>query len=257
MLSETRRLLEVVHSLRRKCPWDRKQTHRSLVPYLLEEAYETVEAIESGKKDAMREELGDLLLQIVLHAEIASEGEGFAFEQVARAIADKMVRRHPHVFGSTRYKGVKDHSKRWTELKAKEKPKRSLLEGIPKAMPALQLAQRYGEIAGSVGFDWKNAEQVLKKVREELRELEQEVKRRNRDRSAIEGELGDLCFALAQFARHTGLNAERAARRGAIKFSRRFERVERMKKREGRLVSDCSVAELERAWEQVKREGRG
>src|SRR5208283_2582430 len=146
---------EIVHRLRRECPWDRKQTHRSLVPYLLEEAYETVDAIESRKSDLLREELGDLLLQVVLHAELCDEKGEFSFEDVARAIGEKMVRRHPHVFekqGKKKSTDPKEHQKNWTRLKSKEKPERSLLGGIPHAMPALQLAQRYGEIASSVGF---------------------------------------------------------------------------------------------------------
>src|SRR5688572_12086259 len=154
-LKETQRLLEVVHDLRTKCPWDRKQTHKTLVPYLLEEAYETIDAIDGGSPDEFREELGDFLLQVRLHAGNATERMGFRFEDVAKAIADKMVRRHPHIYGDVKYTSPKQHKKLWTELKAKEKPKRSRLDGIPRAMPALQLSQRYGEIASSVGFDWK------------------------------------------------------------------------------------------------------
>lgn len=157
-LKETQRLLKVVGELRKKCPWDRKQTHQTLVPYMLEEAYETVDAIETKKPDLLREELGDVLLQIALHAEIAREKGRFSFEDVAKSITDKMIHRHPDIYQKTRVRDMKDHLRNWTRLKNQEKPKRGLLQGIPKALPSLQRAQRYGEIASSVGFDWKDAD---------------------------------------------------------------------------------------------------
>lgn len=250
---ELQRLIEIVTELRAKCPWDRKQTHRSLLRYLLEEAYETVEAIESGSKDALREELGDLLLQVVLHAEIARGKGNFSIEDVARGIADKMVRRHPHVFGDEVGLSDRDHQKRWTELKKKEKPDRGLLAGQPKGMPSLQLAQRYGEIAGTVGFDWQNAKQVWQKVEEELDELKTEVKRRRPDKKAMQEELGDLFFSLSQLARHLGLDAEAAARQSTVKFSDRFERVEKEYRQRDEKLTDASIAELEAAWQRAKK----
>jgi tetrapyrrole methylase family protein / MazG family protein len=253
-LKETERLLKVVYDLRRKCPWDRKQTHRTLIPYLVEEAYETVDAIESGDEDALREELGDLLLQVVLHAELESQKRRFTFEDVARGIAEKMIRRHPHVYKNEAVaSNLKGHSRNWTKLKELEKPKKTLLEGTPRALPGLQLAQRYGEIAASVGFDWEKASQVLDKVKEELGELETELRRRKKRKVAIELELGDLFFSLANLARHLGVDADAAARKSAAKFADRFTKIEKKKRAEGKSLTDCTMEELDRAWESVKR----
>lgn len=250
VLPETARLLEVVHDLRTQCPWDKKQTHQSLIPYLLEEAYETIDAIRSGKSELFREELGDLLLQVALQSELASESKGFGFEEVSKAIADKMIRRHPHIYANVAFGDVKDHQKRWSELKAKEKPKRTMLEGTPKALPGLQLAQRYGEIAASVGFDWEKKSDVVKKVKEELGELEVELKRGNL--KSIEMELGDLLFTLANLARHLEVNAEEALKKAAKKFATRFTRLEKNQKKMGKNLSQCTKEELEEEWVRVK-----
>ena len=249
-LSQTQRLLEVVHDLRTQCPWDRKQTHKSLSRYLLEEAYETVEAISSRKKGVLREELGDVLLQVALHAEIASETDEFDFEEVAKYIADKMINRHPHIYQKTKVLDYKSHMKNWTALKQKEKPKRLLLEGTPKAMPALQLAQRYGEIAGTVGFDWDDLGGVLEKLEEELKELRVELKKKSKD--GIEEELGDVLFTLASIARHTGIDAESALKVSTKKFHDRFTALEKMKRKEKKELGDCTHEELEAAWNQIK-----
>lgn len=259
-LPEISRLVHVVSRLRKECPWDRKQTHKSLLPYLIEEAHEAYEAIQAKNFPMMKEELGDLLLQVVLHSEIAQEKKAFDLEEVARATADKMVRRHPHVFapGLSRAaeKGsAKGHSQRWLQLKKKEKPNRTLLEGVPKSLPSLQVAGRYGEIASSVGFDWKNDKQVWAKVEEELGELQEELKRRKRDKKRVEEELGDLFFALSQMARHLGLDAESCAKNGAKKFFQRFTMVEKSLKGQGREPLECSPAELEEEWEKAKAEG--
>ncbi len=252
-LKETRRLLKVVGDLRKKCPWDKKQTHRTLLPYLVEEAYETIDAIERGDSDAMREELGDLLLQVALHSEIASEKHRFDFEDVSKGISEKMIRRHPHIYDNTKFSDLKTHLKNWTNLKAKEKPKKFLLEGIPRALPGLQLSQRYGEIASSVGFDWENAAEVLDKVKEELGELTAEIRAKKPRRSRIEMELGDLLFTLANLARHLRVDADRSARRSAAKFADRFTRLEKNKRRQGKRLQDCPQKELDRAWEALKK----
>jgi len=252
-LPETSRLVHIVSRLRKECPWDRKQTHRSLLPYLLEEAHEVYEAIQTKRFSLMKEELGDLLLQIVLHSELANEKAEFNLESVSRAIADKMVRRHPHVFdkGSVSAQG---HAQRWLDLKKKEKPERTLLEGVPKSLPSLQVAGRYGEIASSVGFDWKNDRQVWDKVEEEIGELQEELKKRKRNKKRIEEELGDLFFALSQMARHLGLDAEGAAKKGAKKFFSRFTSLEKSLNRQGREPLKCSPEELEAEWEKAKAE---
>lgn len=255
-LKETGRLLKVVGELRRKCPWDRKQTHQTLVPYMLEEAYETVDAIEAKKPDQLREELGDVLLQVALHAEIANEKGSFSFEDVARSITDKMIHRHPDIYEKRQVRDMKDHLRNWTRLKNKEKPKRGLLEGIPRAMPALQRAQRYGEIAGSVGFDWKDAKGALKKVREEVGELEAEARRTKPNKDRVAEEIGDLVFALANLARHLGVDAEAAARSGVSKFADRFSDAEKSLKGSGKKLADCTEAEWEAAWRKAKVRGR-
>ncbi len=252
-LPHTENLLRIVSELRKKCPWDRKQTHRTLIPYLMEEAYETLEAIRSGKAQSMREELGDLLLQVVLHAEIASEKSGFGFEEIADGIAQKMIRRHPHIYGSEKAAlSGKVHSQRWTELKQKEKPKRSMLEGTPRSMPSLQLSQRYGEIVASVGFDWPDVGGVWDKVEEELQELKSEVRAPKRSKKRIEEEFGDLVFCVANLARHLGINAEDAGRNAAIKFAKRFAFIEDAKAKQGKLLSKLSVDEWEDAWQAAK-----
>jgi MazG family protein len=251
-LPETESFLEVVHRLRKECPWDRKQTHKTLIPYLLEEAYETIDAIESKSVAQFREELGDLLLQIVLHAEIAAEKKKFTFEDVAAGIREKMIRRHPHIFSDAKITTAEEQTKNWSKLKEKEKPNRSLLSGTPKAMPALQLAQRYGEIAASVNFDWKNAVHVLEKVEEELDEVKQEMSRKPRRKDDLEMELGDLLFTLTRLAGHLEVDAERALRRSSAKFYDRFSQMERRVKTKGKSLSDLSLDQLEKHWNAVK-----
>lgn len=255
-LKETARLLKVVHELRTRCPWDRKQTHKTLVPYFIEETYEAVEAIENNRPQDLCEELGDVLLQVALHSEIAKEKGKFTFEKVAGDIADKMIRRHPHIYknGIKRAKNYKAHMKNWQKLKNSEKPKRkSALEGIPKMLPALQLSQRYGEIASHVGLDWKNHSDVLKKVREELGELEAEVRKKRKKTSDLEMEMGDLLFSLTQLSRHLKINAESALRKSTQKFSTRFERMEKMEKEIGKKLHECSEEELEILWNKIKK----
>lgn len=248
---ETERFIGVVRRLRKECPWDRKQTHRSLTRYLVEEAFEAVDALRSKDADAMREELGDVLLQVVLHAAIAEETGRFDIESIARGIADKMIRRHPHVFApETIDTSSKALSRRWTELKQKEKPNRGLLEGIPKALPGLLLAQRYGEIAASVDFDWESPRQVLAKLREELDELAAAT--RKGQKAAIEEELGDLLFTAANFARHYKLDADEAGRKAARKFGDRFRKMEALAKRRGVPFAKLPRAEKEALWNQAK-----
>jgi len=247
------RLLRVVHDLRTRCPWDKKQTHRSLIPYLIEEAYEAVQAIEEGSKTALKEELGDVLLQVVLHAEIAREKGDFTFEEVAQAISEKMIERHPHVYKNVQVKGVKDLLKNWSRLKKEEKPDLSLLAGIPKALPGLHLAQRYGEIAASVGFDWPNTVGVFDKLKEELAELESEMKRKRRVQRDIEMEMGDVLFVLTRLAAHLKLDAERALKQSCDKFATRFHALETAVAKKGKKLTDCKLEEMESIWQHIKR----
>ncbi len=252
-LKETRRFLEVVGRLRKECPWDKKQTHKSLIPYLIEEAYEAVDAIEEQSGDKMREELGDVLLQIALHSEIAGEKGTFSFESIAHSIAEKMIRRHPHIFAEADIKTAEDQTKNWSKLKEKENPNRSLLAGIPKAMPGLSVAQRYGEIAASVNFDWPNAEKVMEKVDEELDELKVEMKRKKRIQKDMEMELGDLLFTITRLAAHLKIDSERALKRSCAKFEERFGRLETEFKKKKKAMGDSSLKELDAVWNQVKK----
>jgi len=249
---ETVKFLEVVHELRQKCPWDKKQTHASLSRYLLEEAYEAVETMNPPKRESLKEELGDVLLQVALHSEIASEKKWFDFEEVAKSISEKMIRRHPHVFSNVKVKDAKAVVENWSKLKQKEKPKKKIMEGIPKAPPSLQLAQRYGEIASSVGFDWTRVKEVMAKVKEELSELEHEIESAG-SLSKVEEELGDLLFTLAQLGRHLGVDSERSLRTSNTKFLNRFEKLEKRLRSQGKQFTDLSEKALEREWQAIKR----
>ncbi len=251
-LKETQRLLKVVGELREKCPWDKKQTHQTLSRYMLEEAYETVDAIETEKPELLREELGDVLLQIALHAEIAQEKGKFTFEDVAKSITDKMIHRHPDIYENVQVRDMKDHLRNWTRLKNKEKPKRGLLDGIPRALPSLQRAQRYGEIAGSVGFDSKDAGAGLAKARENLAALEKESKKKKPDQAKLSEGFGELMFALANVGRHLGVDAEASARAGTQVFADRFSEAEKTLTRSGKKLPECTAKEWEAAWRKVK-----
>lgn len=245
-LPQTERLLKIVHRLRKDCPWDRKQTHRTLAPYLIEEAFEAVNAIEKGGRDLM-EELGDVLLQVALHSELGREKKTFSFERVAQTITDKMIRRHPHIYGNKKYKDYRSHLKNWSESKRRERPRKGRLDGLPTGLPALQLAKRYGEIASSVGFDWTSHSGVMKKVKEEWRELQTAIT--DRRKNAIEEELGDLLFTLANLARHLKLDPEQVLRRANAKFKKRFDILD---KRLGPNDS-ASLQTLEKLWSEIKK----
>jgi len=238
------------------CPWDREQTHASIKPYLIEEAYEVIEAIDADDPEEMRKELGDLLLQVVFHAQMAEEAGRFDIAQVAQAIRDKLVHRHPHVFGDVEVEDAKEVLQNWSRIKAAERERdghadRSALAGVPRGMPQLLRAARLGEKAGSAGFDWRRAEDVLDKVREETAELEAAL--RAGERAEVEAELGDLLFALTSFARHCELDPEAALAKAADRFSDRFRRLERDFAARGRELRDASDEELEAAWQRIKR----
>jgi tetrapyrrole methylase family protein / MazG family protein len=248
-----REMLEVVEALRAPdgCPWDREQTHRSLRPYLLEEAYELMEAIESGAADDVSEELGDVLLQVFMHHAIAQEAGDFSIADVAQRVTAKMVHRHPHVFGDVEVAGADEVLSNWEGLKHKESQKHgrvSALEGAPKTLPALAWSLSIQKRAARVGFDWHQVEDVLAKVAEEARELASEDARERQ-----EEELGDLLFALVNLSRHLRINPEDALRTSAGRFYRRFERVEEAARDLGRDVREMTPAELDRLWEEAKR----
>jgi MazG family protein len=258
-LKQTERLLKVVHELRQKCPWDRKQTHKTLIPYLIEEAYETVDAIEERTDDGLREELGDLLLQIVLHSEISREKGKFSFEEVAKGITDKMVRRHPHIYGDVEFKDMKTHLQRWNKLKEQEKKEKGkgqsdgLLARTPKSLPALGLAQKYCDLSTSVGFDWPHIDNVFEKIQEEIGELRRELRRKRKRSADIEMEFGDLLFTLTRVASHLKIDSERALRRSALKFLDRFSAMESYFGDRGKKLSDLGLDEMEKVWNQQKK----
>jgi MazG family protein len=251
-------LVAILHRLRSPggCPWDAEQTHESLRPYLIEEAYEVLEAIEDGDDVELRDELGDLLLQVVFHAELASERRAFAIEDVVEAICSKLVRRHPHVFADVTVESSADVERNWAEIKKAERSEKgqhdsSVIDGVPRALPALTRAHRIGEKAGSVGFDWPSAEEARRKVSEELAEADAAAAAGDAD--ALAEEIGDLLFAIASWARLSGVHAELTLEQALAKFSRRFRTLEDEHRREGRDLASSSPAELDAAWERAKR----
>jgi len=249
------RLVEIMATLRSPtgCPWDREQTPDTLKPYLIEETYEVLEALEAQDLQAFKEELGDLLLQIVFHSQLMAEAGVFTIDDVAQAIADKLVRRHPHVFGEVKVKDADEVVQNWAKIKAKEKAgkaDRSVLAGVPHGAPALIQAQRLGEKASRVGFDWTSAPEVLKKIEEETGELAATLSAQ--DQARQEHELGDLLFALTSLARHLNLDAETALRKAGKRFSDRFRYIEAQLAQQDEDIHHTSPARLEALWEEAK-----
>mgnify|MGYP005864157787 CR=1 FL=1 len=246
------RLIEVMERLRAPggCPWDREQTHESLERYILEEAYETVDAIDAGDYEHLKEELGDLLLQVVFQAQIASEAGRFTIDDVAQGIAEKLIRRHPHVFGKK--PGIKtpeDVELAWEEIKLEEKGRpTSVLESIPKSLPSLLYAYELQSKAAKVGFDWDEAEGALDKMPEEAMELKRAV----RTGADVEDEIGDVLFTAVNVSRKLGLDPEIALRRACEKFARRFRHVEERAREEGRRLEEMTIDELDALWEEAK-----
>jgi nucleoside triphosphate diphosphatase len=263
--SEISRLLEIMAALRAPetgCPWDLEQNFASIAPYTLEEAYEVVDAIERGDRADLKDELGDLLLQVVFHARMAEEEGTFTFPDVVEAITTKLIRRHPHVFGQTQELSPTEVKSLWEEVKRKEKTERrasrigmgmppeshetGFLGGIPTALPALTRAQKLTAKAATVGFDWPEAAQVIDKIHEELEEVKEASSSGDRDR--IEDEIGDLLFSVTNLARHFGIDPENALRRTNAKFERRFRAIEHALERDGKTLEQASLEEMEKLW---------
>jgi MazG family protein len=243
-------LLKIIARLRAPdgCPWDREQTHQSIKPQLIEECYELIEAIENEDDAHLQEELGDVLLHLVFHAQLASERNAFNFDQVANGICEKLIRRHPHVFGQENLPDSERVLARWHELKQREKPERqSALEGIPPQLPALMRSQELQKKAARVGFDWPDTGPVLDKVVEEVQELKAETSLERRKE-----ELGDLFFVLVNLARHWGIDAEEACRQANQKFEKRFRAVEATYQAKGESMQGKPLSELDAVWDQVK-----
>jgi tetrapyrrole methylase family protein/MazG family protein len=250
------RFLSIMSRLRSSdgCPWDREQTLASLRPCLLEETYEVLEAIEDGSPSNHCEELGDLLLQIVFQAQIRMEEGAFDFADLTQGISDKLVSRHPHVFGDAKVKDAEGVMRQWAALKQKEKQRKgggqSALDGVPRELPALARADRLTEKAGRVGFDWPNPSGARRKVEEELRELDEAIAAG--DQSSIEHELGDLLFAVANLARKLAVSPEEALRGTLGRFVERFEFIERELAAQGVAMADASLEDMDRLWNRAK-----
>lgn len=247
---------EIVAHLRAPngCPWDREQTHETLRKHLLEESYEAISAIDSGDFVDMREEFGDLLLQVVLQSQIANEEGQFNINQVVQGIHSKIVRRHPHVFGDLKLEGVQGVLANWEKLKEKERGKKKdgkgLLDGVPVALPALSQAQEYQDRAARVGFDWPEVEGVLEKIVEEIEEV-----KRATDEKELAAEIGDVLFALVNLARWKKVDAESVLRETNRKFKKRFTYVEKGAKKQGRDLSALTLDEMESLWQEAKKQG--
>jgi tetrapyrrole methylase family protein/MazG family protein len=249
------RLLEIMAKLRSPegCPWDKEQNNQSIKAQLIEECYELVEAIEDDDNTLMKEELGDVLLHVVFHCQLGREEGVFDFDSVAQGICDKLVRRHPHVFGSETLGSSEEVLVAWQELKKKEKPERdSVLSGVPRPLPGLMRAQEIQKKAARVGFDWSSPEPVLEKVREELEEVEEAISKKE----GVEEEIGDLFFAAVNLARHHGIDAESACRQAVDKFEKRFRWVERGYQERGAKMEESSLEELDVHWEEAKKNSR-
>ncbi len=264
------RLLEIMAALRTPgtgCPWDLEQDFGTIAPYTIEEAYEVADAIERGDLDDLRDELGDLLLQVVYHSRMAEEEGEFAFGDVVQAITEKMIRRHPHVFGDAEARAAGSAKGMWNRIKGEEKAARraaraarglppeeaghGFLDGVPVALPALSRAQKLQEKAAQVGFDWKEAKPILDKIAEEIGELREAID--GADRAAITDEFGDVLFSLVNFGRHLGIDAESALRGTNDKFRSRFHHMEHALTTSGRTLEETDLVEMERLWQLAKR----
>jgi len=246
-------LVEIMTRLRACCPWDREQTHESLLPYLVEEAHEVVEAVDERDPRKLCEELGDLLLQIVFHAQIAAERGQFSVADVIDALSNKMIRRHPHVFGDASISTTQEQMRSWERLKTQEaaiKHRESLLDGIPRSLPSLLGAQRIQEKAATVGFDWPRTQGVVDKVDEELHELRTAVS--SGEREHMREEVGDVLFTIVNLARRLGVDAEAALRSANVKFRERFAAMERMAGGGANALADRSLDDLDVLWKRVK-----
>ncbi|HEY0919058.1 nucleoside triphosphate pyrophosphohydrolase [Devosia sp.] len=258
------RLLEIMAALRTPgtgCPWDLEQDFASIAPYTIEEAYEVADAIERGDFDDLRDELGDLLLQVVFHARMAEERGSFAFGEVVEAITGKLIRRHPHVFGPDAADDARAVKRRWEAIKAEERadkaarrgaggPPPSLLDDVPHALPALNRAEKLTRRAAGVGFDWPDTDAVMDKVREELDEVGTALT--GGDRGALQEEIGDLLFAVANLARHAGIDAETALRDANAKFTRRFLHVEARAEEDGVKLAEAGLERLDGYWNEIR-----
>ena len=244
--------VEIVKILRKECPWDKKQTNKSIAYLLIEEAYELIDSIDKQDDKEFSKELGDIMLHVIMHAVIAEERNAFNLIDVLKKIQHKMVTRHPHVFGDTQVSGESEVLKNWEAIKMKE-GQDSILEGVPVSLPALLRAQRIQHKASGVGFDWEEKAGAWDKLREEIEELKVEADNQNIDK--LEEEFGDLLFALVNTARFEGIYAEEALQKANNKFTRRFQYIENKCKTEGKILKDMSLKEMDEIWDEAKSKG--
>lgn len=251
-LQATARVLEVMDTLREQCPWDREQTFASLRNNTIEEAFELTDAITDGNMEGIKEELGDVLLHVVFYSKMAEEQGEFNFADVCNALCDKLIYRHPHIYGDVLAETPEAVKQNWEALKLRKKARKSgILGGVPRSLPAMVKAYRIGEKAASAGFDWEQKEDVWDKVREEVREVEAEFK--SGDREALEGEIGDLFFSLINACRLYGIDPENALERTNKKFIKRFNHVEARVAEQNKALSEVSLEQLEAYWQETKR----
>jgi len=243
------RLLTIMEELREQCPWDRKQTMESLRHLTIEETYELGDAILDNDVEEVRKELGDLLLHLVFYAKIGSETKDFDIADVANGICDKLIARHPHIYGDVEVADEEEVKKNWENLKLKE-GKTSVLEGVPRSLPAVVKASRIQEKVAGVGFDWEKPEQVFEKLQEELGELQHEINTENKDK--IEAEFGDVMFSMINYARFLGINPENALERTNKKFITRFQYLEGKVKGQNKALKDMTLAEMDVFWNEAK-----
>ncbi|MBI4547559.1 MAG: nucleoside triphosphate pyrophosphohydrolase [Ignavibacteriae bacterium] len=248
--TEFSEFVEITKRLRKECPWDREQTHISIRHSLIEEAYEVVEAIDTNNLEGLKNELGDLLLHVVFHANIAEELNEFTLSDVINSITEKLIYRHPHVFGNVKVKDAHHVKENWEKLKMDE-GRSSLMDGVPKELPALLRAHRLTDRAAKVGFDWEKKENAWKKVEEEMRELHHAIE----SEENVEAEFGDLLFGLVNYARFININPENALRQTVEKFVTRFRYIEKRLKEMGKDVHSSSLEEMDKLWEEAKRSG--
>lgn len=254
-------LLEVMRRLRDPetgCPWDLKQTLTSLIPYTIEEAYEVAAALTEGDMRAIKDELGDLLFQVVFYTQLTNEEGLFSFDEVAAQTADKLIRRHPHVFGDNTAQSDAEIKAQWELIKQQERAEKgethSVFQGIPDNLPAILQAQKLQKRAANVGFDWATIGPVLDKIQEEITEVKAELAAQTIDQEALESEIGDVLFAVVNLARHAQVNPEHALRRTNLKFKQRFQAIEKRLAEAGKSAEELGLEELEAYWQEVKRD---
>lgn len=253
VIDEFSKFVTIIERLRKECPWDREQTHASIKHLLIEEAYETVEAIENDDLDELKKELGDLLLHVVFHSVIAAETGSFHLDEVIRLESEKLIRRHPHVFAETDVKDTGEVLANWEKIKREEGGRRSVTAGVPASLPSLLRAHRIQEKVSGVGFDFPDGEDAWKKVEEELGEFRRHVKT-GAEHDDLEDEFGDVLFALVNYARFVDVNPENALRRTNEKFNRRFRFIEQRLTEQGREFDQLSLAEMDEIWDEAKAE---